>query len=161
MTPVTVDALVTSIQGDLLLLLIEASEDLRNDSLQTFCGIAHVLFLDVVKFSHFPPVMQRPFISCSTGEVMTQKMKVCIIEAEELLKVPRDFLLWAIFLGGTTVPLVEDRKWFSGRLVKVASDMQLENWEQVKASLLRYGLISSIFEKLCREFWDYAYSGII
>jgi hypothetical protein len=92
---------------------------------------------------------------------MTQKMKVCIIEAEERLKVPRDFLLWATFLGGTTVPLVEDRKWFSGRLVNVASDMQLENWEQVKASLLRYGLISSIFEKLCREFWDYAYSGII
>jgi hypothetical protein len=161
MTPVTVDALVTSIQGDILLLLIEAREDLRNDSVQTFCGIAYVLFLDVVKYSYFPPIMQQPFITSSTGEVMAQKMKFCIIELEQLLEIPRDFLLWATFLGGTTVPLVEDRKWFSGRLVKVASDMQLDNWEQAKASLLRYSLISSIFEKLCREFWDHTYSGII
>jgi hypothetical protein len=161
MTPVTVDTLVTSIQGDILFLLVEAREDLRNDYLQTFCGITHILFLDVVKYSYFPPIMQELFIESSTRGVVAQKMKLCTMEAEQFLEIPRDFLLWAIFLGGTTVPLLEDRKWFSGQLVKVASDMQLENWEQAKESLLRYSLISSLFEKLCREFWDHANSGII
>jgi hypothetical protein len=153
--PALLDELVTPMQGKLLIFQSERLGT-SDSEVQSLCYFAALSFLEIVKASFYcyPPARRQYAITCSVSEEIMQRMMSCVLMAEQYSEPPRSLILWASFLGGTAGKRMDWRQWFLNRLVKTAMELQLESWQDVKLSLLRFPWVATVHEELCKNLKD-------
>lgn len=68
-------------------------------------------------------------------------------------ELPREMLLWLMFLGGIITQDRSTRSWFVSLLPHIAGQLRLHSWDDIKEVLVKFLWIETIHEQLCKDLW--------
>lgn len=63
-------------------------------------------------------------------------------------------MLWLIFIGSISVLEVSDQPWLFWKIRQSARVLDIESWEDLHQSLVRYPWISSLHDEAGKALWD-------
>lgn len=89
--------------------------------------------------------------------LLVRKLQIyldCIDRTTGGKKVSNEFIIWLMFIGGIITQEKSTKSWFVARLSHATGQLQLNSWNGVKATLMKFFWIDTIHAQPCKDLWD-------
>jgi hypothetical protein len=140
--------LTTSLRYRLLLCAFNGAADSQSNILSEACRLGFLVYL-------------KPDICCQmTFNDLLRRLEACIYCIEMNTDMKRcevsEFVLWLVFIGGTTALDGPSRAWFVAHLRKTATGLRIDRWDDVKVVLMKFLWVEKIHEASFLDLWKVA-----
>lgn len=87
-------------------------------------------------------------------DLLAAKLRAAIKSAADCKTTDSVWLLWLLFVSGTTVLRTTDDHWLFPLIKQSLCSLQLDRWQDVRAELQKFPWISSLHDRAAKHLWQ-------